>query len=223
MTDRTTPDGVLYRIRPHASRLGRLLLAGGVLLLLASCRNFSVPSGSNIPTLLVGDIVMVLPFGEGPATGAPARGDMAVFRLPKVRSSYFIKRVIGLPGDRIQMRNGRLFINGDMVRREPAGSYKTAVEFGSEKPVPKYREILANGRTYEVIEIQGDSGYYDNTDEYVVPAGHCFVMGDNRDNSDDSRDLAAVGYIPLENFVGKPWRVLFSTAKAQMRLFKIIQ
>ncbi|MBP0578624.1 signal peptidase I [Labrys sp. LIt4] len=122
MADRTTSDGILRRIRPHASRHGRVLLAGGVLLL-ASCCNLSMPSGSNIPTLLVGDIVMVLP----------------------------------------------------------------------------------------------------NTDEYVVPAGHYFVMGDNRDNSDDSRDLAGVGYIPLENFVGKPWRVLFSTAKAQMRLLKIIQ
>lgn len=220
MADRTTPDGVLHRIRPHASRLGRLLLAGGALLLLASCRNFSVPSGSSMPTLLVGDIVMVLSFGEGAVAGAPSRGDMAVFRLPKDPSTYFIKRVIGLPGDRIQMRDGRLFIDGVVMPREPAGSYKAEGELGHDKQVPKYRETLSNGRSYEVIEVSNDIGFYDNTDEYVVPAGHYFTMGDNRD---DSRDLAGVGYIPLENFVGKPWRVLFSTAKGQMRLFKIVQ
>ncbi|MGO4336553.1 signal peptidase I [Labrys sp. KB_33_2] len=223
MADQTTSDGVLRRIWPHASRSSGLLFAGGALLLLASCRNFSVPSGSNIPTLLVGDVVMVLPFGEGPLVGAPARGDMAVFRLPKDRSTYFIKRVIGLPGDRIRMRDGRLFINGSRVPREPAGSYKAEMAFSVDKQVPKYRETLSNGRNYEVIEVSEDIGFYDNTDEYVVPAGHYFTMGDNRDNSDDSRDLAGVGYIPLENFVGKPWRVLFSTAKGQMRLFKIVQ
>ncbi len=208
---------------PRAGRFAGVLLAGCLSILLASCRNFSVPSSSNVPTLLVGDIVMALPFGAGPEAGTPARGDMAVFRLPRDRTTYYIKRVVGLPGDRIRMRRGRLVINGAEVRREPAGTYPFKDELGRDRRVPKYVEILPNGLRHEIIEIQADNGYFDNTDEYVVPAGHYFTMGDNRDNSSDSRDLASVGYIPGENFVAKPWRVLFSTAQDHLRLLMSIE
>lgn len=204
-------------------RFVRWLLVGCLMVFLTSCRNFSMPSGSNMPTLLVGDIVMALPFGHGPEAGVPARGDMAVFRLPRDGSTYFVKRVIGLPGDRIQMRQGRLLINGAMVQREQDGTYQVKDPYGRDVRVPKYIETLPNGVKHQVIEISGDQGYYDNTDEYAVPTGSYFVMGDNRDNSDDSRDLALVGYIPSANFVAKPWRVLFSTAGDHLRLLKIVK
>jgi signal peptidase I len=191
---------------------------------------FNIPSGSLIPTLLVGDYVMVskysygwsrysvplisniLPAGRIWAGDGPRQGDIAVFKLPKDNSTDFIKRVIGMPGDRIQMREGRLFINGVMAPREQDGTFKVKDEFGRDKEVPQYLETLPNGVKHVVIEINGDNGYYDNTDEYVVPEGHYFMMGDNRDNSDDSRDLGEVGYVPLDNFVGKGQIIFFSVA-----------
>jgi signal peptidase I len=191
---------------------------------------FNIPSGSLIPTLLVGDYVMVskysygwsrysvpwissvLPSGRLWAGDGPKQGDIAVFKLPRDNSTDFIKRVIGMPGDKIQMREGRLFINNAMVPREPDGTFKIKDEFGRDKEVPKYLETLPDGVKHVVIEINGDNGYYDNTDEYVVPAGHYFMMGDNRDNSDDSRDLGEVGYVPLDNFVGKGQIIFFSVA-----------
>ncbi|WP_448952971.1 signal peptidase I [Labrys neptuniae] len=191
---------------------------------------FNIPSGSLIPTLLVGDYVMVskysygwsrysvpfisgiLPSGRLWAGEGPQRGDIAVFKLPKDNSTDFIKRVIGLPGDRIQMREGRLYINGTLVDRMQDGTYQVKDEYGRDVQVPKYIETLPNGVKHEVIEISGDKGYYDNTDEYVVPPGNYFMMGDNRDNSDDSRDLNAVGYVPLDNFVGKGQIIFFSVA-----------
>jgi signal peptidase I len=188
---------------------------------------FNIPSGSLIPTLLVGDYVMVskysygwsrfsVPFSpsflpSGRLWGTPPqRGDVAVFKLPKDNSTDFIKRVIGLPGDHIQMKGGRLFINGVMAPREPAGTYSMKDSFGRDIQVPLYKETLPNGVKHVVMEINGDNGYYDNTDEYVVPPNHYFMMGDNRDNSDDSRDLNEVGYVPFDNFVGKGQVIFFS-------------
>jgi signal peptidase I len=188
---------------------------------------FNIPSGSLIPTLLVGDYVMVSKFSYGwsrfsvPFSPSflpsgrlwgtpPKRGDVAVFKLPKDNSTDFIKRVIGLPGDHIQMKGGRLFINGVMAPREPAGTYPIKDSFGRDIQVPLYMETLPNGVKHIVMEINGDNGYYDNTDEYVVPPDHYFMMGDNRDNSDDSRDLNEVGYVPFDNFVGKGQIIFFS-------------
>jgi signal peptidase I len=190
---------------------------------------FNIPSGSLIPTLLIGDYLFVskysygyskhsFPFSAVPISGRiwagePQRGDIAVFKLPKDGETDYIKRVIGLPGDRVQVLDGRLRINGQMVQKAPDGFTEDRDAFGRVARVPRFRETLPNGVSYHVIEREGDRGYFDNTVEYVVPAGHYFMMGDNRDNSTDSRDLQSVGYVPLENFVGKAQIIFFSMAE----------
>lgn len=188
---------------------------------------FNIPSGSLIPTLLIGDYLFVskysygyskhsLPFSpsflpQGRLLGSePKRGDIAVFKLPKDNETDYIKRVIGLPGDRIQVIEGVLHINNQAVARERIADYVTQDAFGRDVSVPRYSETLPEGRVYTVIEREGDRGYFDNTRVYIVPPGHFFMMGDNRDNSTDSRDLASVGFVPLENFVGRAEIIFFS-------------
>jgi signal peptidase I len=185
---------------------------------------FSIPSGSMKGTLLVGDYLFAsqysygyshysLPFSPPLFSGrifasAPERGDIAVFRLPTNDSTDFIKRVIGLPGDRIQMIDGLLHINGVPVRRERVGDFIDD-EGGRVVRVRRWRETLPNGVSYLTLDSQ-DNGALDNTQEYVVPPGHYFMMGDNRDDSADSRVLSLVGYVPFENFVGKAQIIFFS-------------
>jgi signal peptidase I len=189
---------------------------------------FNIPSGSLIPTLLVGDYLFVskytygyskhsFPFSAVPIPGRiwgaePKRGDIAVFKLPRDGETDYIKRVIGLPGDRVQVLDGHLRINGVPVKKELAEPMKTVDAFGRLQQVPRYTETLPNGVTYHVIEREGDTGYYDNTKEYLVPAGHFFMMGDNRDNSTDSREQSSsgVGFVPYENFVGRAEMIFFS-------------
>ena len=135
----------------------------------------------------------------------PKRGDVAVFKLPTNTEIDYIKRVIGLPGDRIQMRDGVLFINGEAVKKERVEDYVDTGPLGEGggHPIQQYEETLPNGVKYRVLDQQpGGTGSVDHTDEYVVPADHYFMMGDNRDNSEDSRFLDVVGYVPEENFVG---------------------
>ncbi|MCQ4161339.1 signal peptidase I [Roseomonas sp. GC11] len=188
---------------------------------------FNIPSGSMIPTLLVGDYLFVskyaygysrhsMPFSpalfDGRLFGSlPARGDVAVFKYPRDNSTDYIKRIIGLPGDRIQMRGGRLFLNGQEVPRESLGLY--TVE-GDGQPMRRYRETLPGSTTpgpvrHEILEAT-DDGPYDNTPEFVVPPNHVFAMGDNRDNSLDSREMNAVGFVPVENLVGRAEFLFFS-------------
>ncbi len=183
---------------------------------------FNIPSGSMKGTLLVGDYLFVsqysygysryslplsLPLFSGRIFGtAPERGDVAVFALPTDTSTDYIKRVIGLPGDRIRMSDGLLHINGVPVRRERIGDF---VDDEDGSRVRRWRETLPNGVSYETLDLQ-ENGFLDNTEEYAVPAGHYFMMGDNRDNSADSRVLSAVGYVPFENLVGKAQIVFFS-------------
>jgi signal peptidase I len=192
---------------------------------------FNIPSGSLIPTLLVGDYLFVskyaygyskhsFPFSLGPFSGRvwgaePKRGDIAVFKLPKDNETDYIKRVIGMPGDRIQMIGGLLHINGEPVKKQAAGNFDSRDEFGRQRRAPLFRETLPNGVAYDVLEIQDNRGYWDNTNEYTVPPGHFFMMGDNRDNSTDSRDMSrdGVGFVPYENLVGRAEVIFFSISE----------
>jgi signal peptidase I len=194
---------------------------------------FNIPSGSMIPTLLVGDYLFVskfsygysrysLPFGlplfSGriylPFSHLPQRGDVAVFKLPTDTSTDYIKRIVGLPGDHIQMRHGNLYINDQQVPRRPIGDF-VYEDGGTTILLHQYIEALPRGPgepplDHPIIKV-GDDGPLDNTPVYDVPAGHYFAMGDNRDNSQDSRVLSAVGYIPVENLVGNAEFLFFST------------
>ncbi|MDN2567147.1 signal peptidase I [Aquibium sp. A9E412] len=186
---------------------------------------FSIPSGSMRPTLLEGDYLFVTkwaygysrhsfpfspPLFSGRIWGSePERGDVAVFRFPPDPSLDYIKRVIGLPGDRIQMREGRLYINGEPVEREKIGEIDNPDITEVNRPVDVYRETLPNGVSYETLDLTPNA-LSDNTREYVVPEGHYFMMGDNRDNSTDSR--FNVGYVPYENLVGRANIIFFSIA-----------
>ncbi len=187
---------------------------------------FNIPSGSLVPTLLVGDYLFTskysygysrysIPFGPPLFSGRlwgsePKRGDISVFKLPKDNSTDYIKRVIGLPGDKIQVVEGILQINGKAVQRERIADYETSDAFGRTIAVPQYQETLPNGVSHRIIERDGDRGYWDNTYVYTVPAGHFFMMGDNRDNSTDSRDESSVGFVPFENLVGRAEIIFFS-------------
>ena len=184
---------------------------------------FNIPSASMEGTLLIGDYLFVekfaygysrysFPFGIPPFSGrvfgsAPDRGDVVVFKYPRDTSTDFIKRLIGLPGDRIQMINDRLYINDKVVPRVRVADYVESVD-GITYHVPQYKETLPNGKSYLTLDRFSD-GPADNTDVFTVPAGHYFMMGDNRDNSDDSR--GSVGFVPAENLVGKAEIRFFST------------
>ncbi len=190
---------------------------------------FNIPSGSMIPTLLIGDYLFVskysygysnhsLPWSpnlfSGRILGAPPkRGDVAVFKLPRDGQTDYIKRVIGMPGDRIQMKDGRLSINGEVVPREPIARARTEDVYGRETEVATYRETLPDGVQHTIIERDGDTAISDNTQLFTVPAGHYFMMGDNRDNSLDSRvaaEYGGVGFVPFENLVGRAEIIFFS-------------
>jgi signal peptidase I len=196
---------------------------------------FNIPSGSMVPTLLVGDYLFVskfsygysrfsLPFGLPLFSGriffhSPERGDVVVFKLPTDNSTDYIKRVIGLPGDHIQMKNGILFINGQSVSRRRIEDFLYQEGTGAVIPLAQYIETLPNGVQHRIIEMS-DNGPLDNTQEYVVPPGDYFMMGDNRDNSQDSRVLSAVGYVPAENLIGRAQFIFFST-DGSARLWEI--
>jgi signal peptidase I len=190
---------------------------------------FNIPSGSMKETLLVGDYLFVskysygyshysLPFSPPLFSGRifgsqPERGDIVVFRLPKDDSTDYIKRVIGLPGDRIQMMDGVLHVNGQPVKRERMDDF-VETEEGRTNRVARWRETLPNGVTYTTLDLQPNS-FYDNTPVYTVPADNFFMMGDNRDNSTDSRVLSQVGYVPFENIIGRAQIVFFSIAEGE--------
>lgn len=199
---------------------------------------FHIPSGSMLSTLYEGDYIFVskyaygysrysFPFGmkwfEGRVLGnpQPARGDVVVFRLPAHPSIDYIKRVVGLPGDRIQMKHDRLYINGELVEQTRRGEAVVPDGNGGEKSVPRFEEVLPGGKHHIVLDETSD-GPVDNTQEYVVPPGHFFAMGDNRDNSQDSRYLDAVGYVPFENLVGRAELIAWSFARVD-RWFITIQ
>ena len=186
---------------------------------------FNIPSGSMIPTLLIGDYLFVskysygysrysLPFSPNLFSGRilghlPDRGDVAVFKWPRDNQTDYIKRIVGLPNDRIQMKSGQLYINGALVPRQDLGNY-TADEQGTRTVARLFNETLPNGRKHELLKMYEEGGL-NTTPEYRVPEGHVFAMGDNRDNSSDSRDpTGGVGFVPLENLVGRAEFIFFS-------------
>ncbi len=206
---------------------------------------YNIPSESMLPTLMTGDYIFVskmsygysrhsLPFSadlfEGRILESDIkRGDVAVFKLPRDGKTDYIKRVIGLPGDRIQMIAGTLFVNGEIVKKEriedfvfEASYYMTCYdrpqyltrdsEGIAHCSYPRYRETLPNGVSYTVLDLEPYGGR-DNTREYLVPEGHYFMMGDNRDNSQDSRvpTNIGVGFVPKENIVGRADFIFWST------------
>jgi signal peptidase I len=192
---------------------------------------FNIPSGSMIPTLLVGDYLFVskfsygysrfsLPFGLPLFSGRilqfhkPERGDVAVFKLPTDTSTDYIKRIVGLPGDKIQMIHGQLFVNGQMVpRRQIEDCIYQDRDYVAV--VNQYIESLPRGPGEPPLEHRiikrPDGSPLDDTPVYEVPDGYYFGMGDNRDNSQDSRVMSVVGFIPAENLVGKAQFLFFST------------
>jgi signal peptidase I len=209
---------------------------------------FSIPSGSMLPTLFIGDYVMVakwpygfsrysFPWGSPSFAGRmfedlPERGDVVVFRAPGTDED-FIKRVVGLPGDRIAVQNGMLIINGRAIPRQPEGTFAMPISANSPCRVvggatqmvargndgapaclyPMYRETLPNGRSYRVID-QVENPRADEIVQMTVPAGHVFLMGDNRDDSLDSRFSTregGIGFVPVENLIGRAAFIFWST------------
>ena len=186
---------------------------------------FNIPSGSMLPTLLVGDFLFVSKYSYGYSRHSlpwslplidgrllermPERGDVVVFKLPKDNKTDYIKRVIGLPGDRIQVRGGILHINGEPVKREKLSEREVSGYLGFTQRMTEYIETLPNGRRHLIREIS-DREAHDNTREYVVPEGHFFFMGDNRDRSLDSRASGQVGFVPFANLIGRAEFLFFS-------------
>lgn len=191
---------------------------------------FHIPSGSMRANLLIGDYIFVtkyaygysrysFPFGarinffDGRlAESEPERGDVVVFRLPSDTTVDYVKRVIGLPGDRIQVTDGKVILNGDMLQYERVRDFSFQEYPSITQSVFQYEETLPSGRSYRILD-QTSYGKKDNTPEYIVPDGHVFVMGDNRDNSVDSRYQQEVGFIPIENILGRADLILFSMNK----------
>ncbi len=197
---------------------------------------FVIPSESMLPRLLIGDYLFVSKWNYGYSRhsvpfswplipgriwpGTPARGDIAVFKAPPLNRDDYIKRVIGLPGDEIRMIGGVLHINGKAVEKEFIGMATTDCDYLRNLEVPSYRETLPNGVSYTVYECDADSGPLDNVGPYQVPEGHYFMMGDNRDQSQDSR-TAQVSYVPFEDVVGRAERIFFSVDGDKARFWEI--
>ena len=219
------------RLRHGLSALAEPLLVLAVMVISTSAiaQPFYIPSDSMEPTLAIGDYLVAtkysygysrysLPFDLAPASSQrlfgkmPARGDVVVFRLPRDSKVNYVKRVVGLPGDRVRMQSGRLYLNGEMLSLARDGG--DLVEFGDGRTrmAARFRETLPGGRSYEIYKLRWD-GPLDDTAEITVPQGYYFMMGDNRDDSLDSRVAASdggVGLVPEENLMGKARVVLGS-------------
>jgi signal peptidase I len=225
------PRHIWLTVGQFAATLAIVLLAK-----IVAAEAFYVPSGSMQPTLLIGDELAVskfpygysrysLPIAIGPALPQrllgrlPARGDVVVFRLPRDPSQTYVKRVVGLPGDRVQMRNGRLWINGQELPLRRDGFGEVENESGGAVRAARYIETLPGGREHPLFKFSR-YGELDNTDVFAVTQGHLFVMGDNRDNSADSRlspVVGGVGLVPVENLVGRVEAVIGSWDLAAVR------
>ncbi|MFQ5765480.1 MAG: signal peptidase I, partial [Rhodospirillales bacterium] len=196
---------------------------------------FNIPSGSMIPTLLIGDYLFVskfsygysrysLPFGLPLIPGRifftePERGDVMVFKLPTDNKTDYIKRIVGLPGDTVQLKDSILHINGTPVKRERVDDFVRRAGPGNYARTARYIETLPGGRRHYILELTDDTKF-DNTPVFTVPEGHYFAMGDNRDRSRDSRFLDDVGYIPRENLVGRAEFLFFSVDGSVWEIWK---
>ena len=202
------------------------IVAAGLIALTARTfllQPFNTPSRSMEPTLLAGDYFFANKFAYGYSrfsfplapnlfsgrifAAEPERGDVVVFALPRDPATVYVKRIIGLPGDRVQLVAGRLYINGEVAPR-------TAISEASEDgAVPTYEEELPGGVVHQIEEEFGDAAVLDNTEVFEVPPGSYFVLGDNRDNSMDSRvspEKKGIGYVPFENLIGRAAWIFFS-------------
>ena len=197
---------------------------------------FSIPSGSMKNTLLIGDYLLVSKYSYGYSTyslplniylfsgriintNQPKRGDIAVFKLPRDNKTNYIKRVIGLPGESIQINKGVIFINNKPIKRKLIKTFSTKnSKLYNKGKIYCFLETLPNGISYKILEHNSNSSW-NNTQVYEIPKNHYFMMGDNRDNSIDSRFLSLVGYVPLENFIGKA-RILFFSINKNDKLWK---
>ena len=195
---------------------------------------FHIPSSSMKPNLLIGDYIFVskysygysrysFPFGIKFFDGrifasSPQRGDVAVFRLPSNPSINYVKRIIGLPGDTVQMREGILYINDKKVEKISDGIFKEESYEFENKEIAQFLETLPEGKTIKILDERESPA--DDTGIYKVPKGHYFMMGDNRDNSQDSRFQSYVGYVPKENLVGKTTYIFFSAQQPVWKFWK---
>ena len=195
---------------------------------------FYIPSSSMEPTLLIGDRIFVKKYSYGYSrhsfpfspplfanrmfNKAPNYGDLVVFKTPADNRTDYIKRLIGLPGDTIQFRDGKLFLNEDEILRTQIKN-DLKIRCGTSSPeVNAFKEILPNGKEY--VAVYRKNGTMQNTDKYKVPEGHFFFLGDNRDCSKDSRYLSSVGYVSYENLVGNASFVFFSNDTVSGSIFK---
>ena len=199
---------------------------------------FNIPSGSMKPTLLIGDFLVVskpsygysrasliYPLTRLPIEGRifasePKRGDVVVFKNRKDGNKDYIKRVIGLPGDEIRVIDGRLHINSKAIQKEFTGMVTVKCD-GRMAEIPSYVETMDNGVSYTVEECHGNNGRLDNVGPYQVPAAHFFMMGDNRDQSQDSRVTSQVGYVSIDDLVGRADRLFFSVDGTKTKIWQI--
>jgi signal peptidase I len=193
---------------------------------------FTIPSGSMLPNLLVGDYLFVSKYSYGYSryslpfspniikdrifASLPERGDVVVFRLPNDTDVDYIKRVIGLPGDKIQIINGLIYINDEEVS---ITNYNENYKYFTQYNKNTLKNEILDGKSHYILDLETES-LGDNTGIYRVPNDHYFMMGDNRDNSLDSRFIDQVGYVPFENFVGRAEFLFFSSDKS-VPLWKI--
>jgi signal peptidase I len=220
----TTSSSLSSTAKRWSGQLAKIAAIVGIVFVAkgALAEPFYVPSASMEPTLLIGDALLASKFPYGystaslpihvsfPETGrvlaaTPKRGDVVVFRWPGDRSQVWVKRVIGLPGDRIELRHGQVWINGTATAVKPDGIGQAEDDGGGSEPARRYVETLPDGVSHPIFKLY-DNGRLDNTEEVVVPADHLFVMGDNRDNSADSRvpvRSGGVGLLPMDNLIGR--------------------